>query len=79
MGEETGGSATQLTGSFGIVRPLIMPNSRIEMTHINYRIVLQADKPYSGAGVQPVVFIEDVWTPEKGDLLLQQVFTGLAK
>lgn len=79
MGEETGGSATQLTGSFGLVRPLIMPNSKIEMTHINYRIVLQADKPYSGAGVQPDMFIEDVWTPEKGDLLLQQVLTGLAK
>ena len=73
MGEETGGSSSQLTGSFGVHRPLIMPNSKIELSHINYRIVVNKDVPYSGKGVIPDIAIADDWNPENGDMLLQKV------
>lgn len=77
MGEETGGSATQLTGSFGYHRPLIMPNTKIEMSHINYRIVVDASKPYSGQGVIPDLPLSDEWDPERGDVILQTILSAL--
>lgn len=73
IGEETGGSASQLTGSFGFYKPLIMPNTKIELSHINYRIVVNKDVPYSGRGVIPDIAITDEWDPEHGDILMQKV------
>jgi hypothetical protein len=73
MGEESGGSATQLTGSFGMHKQLVMPNTKIEMSHINYRIVVNADLPYSGAGVQPDIPIADDWNEVDGDVLMHKV------
>ena len=73
VGEETGGRANYLSGSFGMNREVTLKHSKLRLSATNHSIQVLSGGPESGAGVQPDIPIQDSWNAYTGDGILRQL------